>query len=263
MVVGPLRHSHGITAVAWEPGGRRLATGSIDQSVKIWDATTGRDELTLRGHVESVTSLAWTPDGRLASGGSNGSVRIWSSIRDQESSVLPGHTPRATSVAWSPDGRRLASGGDDGVIRVRDHAAGREVLTLEAHEGPVWTQYGLIRALAWSPDGRRLASGALDGTARVWEADSGREVFAFPADHGPVWSLAWSPDGTHLAAGSKDGIIRVVEGLERTPKIHSYQATTAMSAPGLESQGGPPGVRGGGRTREALGPDSRASSAPR
>ena len=69
MVVGPLRHSHGITSVAWEPDGQRLATGSIDETVKIWDATTGREDRhsawTISGH---VTSLAWGPDGRLASG---------------------------------------------------------------------------------------------------------------------------------------------------------------------------------------------------
>ena len=51
MVLGPLRHSHEITSVAWEPDGQRLATGSIDQSVKIWNATTGREDLTLRGHI--------------------------------------------------------------------------------------------------------------------------------------------------------------------------------------------------------------------
>ena len=66
--LGPLRHSHGITSVAWEPDGQRLATGSVDETVKIWNATTGREAVTLRGHVRTVTSLAWGPDGRLASG---------------------------------------------------------------------------------------------------------------------------------------------------------------------------------------------------
>ncbi len=224
MVLGPLRHGHEINAVAWEPGGQRLATGSVDCSVKIWNAITGREDLTLRGNSDVVNSLAWGPQGRLSSAGNDGSVRIWSSIRDQESSVLPGHATRATSVSWSPDGRRLASGGDDGKIRIWDPVTRREVLSLKGHEGPVVPQFGLIRTLAWSPDGHWLASGALDGTARVWEAASGREIFALPADHGPVWSLAWSADGSHLAAGSADGLIRVLEGLEQTPKIHSFEA---------------------------------------
>jgi WD40 repeat protein len=224
MVVGPLRHGHEVTPVAWEPSGRRLATGSIDHSVKIWNATTGREELTLRGHSDTVTSLAWSPDGHLASGSEEGSVRIWSPIRDQESRVLPGHANRATAVSYSPDGRRLASGGDDGKIRIWDLVTGRLVLNIKGHDGPVVPQFGLIRTMSWSPDGERLASGGMDGTAKVWEAASGRELFAFSADHGAVWSVAWSPDGAFLAAGSADGTIRVLDGLDHTPKIHSFQA---------------------------------------
>ena len=54
MVLGPLRHSHEITSVAWEPDGQRLATGSLDKTVKIWNATTGRELVTLRGHDGAV-----------------------------------------------------------------------------------------------------------------------------------------------------------------------------------------------------------------
>ena len=225
IVLVPLRHSHGITSIAWEPDGRRLATGSIDQTVKIWDAATGREVRTLRGLVASITSLSWGPDGRLASGGGDGSTRIWDSIGDQESSVLPGHTARATSVSWSPDGKRLASGGDDGKVRIWDPVARKEALTFEGHdERRVAPQFGLIRSLAWSPDGRHLASAGLDGTVKVREAAGGRDVFILPADRGPVWSTAWSPDGAHLAAGSEDGTIRVVEGLGHVPKVRAFRA---------------------------------------
>jgi WD40 repeat protein/serine/threonine protein kinase len=221
VVLGPLRHSHEITSLAWEPDGQRLATGSADETVKIWNATTGQEALTLRGQRERITSLAWGPGGRLASGCGDGSVKVWDSLRDQEASVWPGHAVRATAVAWSPDGKRLASGGDDGKVRVWDPAAREAVLTLPGHdERKVGQQFGLIRSLAWSPDGTRLASAGLDGRALVWDVAGGREVFALPADRGRVWSVAWSPDGTRLAAGSEDGTIRVVEGLGHMPKVH-------------------------------------------
>ena len=225
LVLPPLRHSHGITSLAWEPDGRRLATGSIDQAVKVWDAATGREAVTLRGHVDSIVSLSWGPGGHLASGGGDGSVRIWDAIRDQESIVLPAQGVRATSASWSPDGRRLASGGDDGQVRIWDPATRGEVLTLKGHdEGRVIPQFGLIRSLAWSPDGTQLASAGLDGAAKVWEAAGGRELFALPADGGPVWSVAWSPDGARLAAGSEDGAIRVIEGLKHDPKNRGFKA---------------------------------------
>src|SRR5262249_49454959 len=87
MILGPLRHSHEITSLAWEPNGQRLASGGADETVKIWNATTGREVLSLRGHHERITSLAWGSHGRLASGCGDGSVRIWNSIRDQEANV--------------------------------------------------------------------------------------------------------------------------------------------------------------------------------
>ncbi len=224
MVLGPLVHSHEAQSVAWEPNGQRLASGSIDETIEIWDATTGRESIALRGNARTITSLAWGPEGVLASGSDDGNVRVWSPIHDQESSVLPGHVGRAHSVSWSPEGRRLASGGDDGKVRIWDPHTRKEVLTLEAHDqGRIHGQFGLIRSLAWSPDGKRLASAGLDGTLKVWEiADGGRIVARF-TDGGPVWAVAWSPNGTRLAAGYDDGTIRLVEGLGRIPKVHSFQ----------------------------------------
>jgi WD40 repeat protein/serine/threonine protein kinase len=227
MVLGPLRHSHEVTSLAWEPDGQRLATGGADELVKVWNAVTGREAVTLRGQRERVTSLAWGPDGRLASGCGNGSVIVWNSVRDQEADVLLGHVFRVTAVSWSPDGKRLASGGDDGTVRVWDPATREEVLPLKGHDKDlVSQQFGLIRSVAWSPDGARLASAGLDGAVKVWDVAGGREVFALPADHGWVWSVAWSPDGARLAAGSQDGTIRVAEGLGQTPKVHVFQAHT-------------------------------------
>jgi WD40 repeat protein/serine/threonine protein kinase len=225
MVVGPLRHVHGVISLAWEPDGQRLAAGDMAFSIKIWNATTGSLDLTLRGNNDSITSLAWGPDGRLASGIDDGALKIYDTIGDQESRVLPGHGIRATAVAWSPDGKRLASGSDDGKIRIWDPAGRTVVLSIDGHDvGKLILQFGLIRSLAWSSDGTRVASGGLDGRVKVWEAVSGREVFALPDDHGPVWAVAWSPDGTQLAASYRDGTIRVVEGLKQTPKVNAFKA---------------------------------------
>lgn len=226
MVLGPLRHSHVICSIAWEADGQRLATGGIDQTIKIWNASTGSETVTLRGNRQTVCSLSWGPDGHLAYGSADGSVKIWNPIRDQESSVIPGDV-RQTSVAWNPASNGLAMAGDDGRVRIWDAAQHTEIVSLDAHDKTrTGWQFGLIPSLAWHPDGNQLASASSDGTAKVWDASTSQVTFALPADHGAVRCVAWSPDGSQLAAGSEDGTIRIVDMINYTPQVRVFQAHT-------------------------------------
>ncbi len=155
-------HSDGVTSVAWSPDGMRIASGSHDDTVQVWDPTTGGNTLTYRGHSTSVLAVAWSPDGkRIASGNNDQTVQVWDAANGGHIYTYRGHQSPTTSVAWSPDGKRIASAGDD--AQVWDAAGGGHVYTYRGH-------LGSVIAVSWSPDGKRIASGSDDHTVQLWQA---------------------------------------------------------------------------------------------
>ena len=142
-------HADPVMSVAFSPDGQRLASGSNDQTVKIWDSATGKELFTLKGHAGWVTSAAFSPDGqRLASASWDQTVKIWDSATGKELLALKGHADRVTSVAFSPNGQRLASGSNDQTVKIWDSATGKELCALKGHAGRVF-------GVAFSPDGQR------------------------------------------------------------------------------------------------------------
>ena len=158
-------------SVAFSPDGQRLASASADRTVKVWDAATGQEILTLKGRRQApgaCTSVAFSPDGKRLASAASGTDSEGVGRRDRPGNPHPqgAHQRRGQSVAFSPDGKRLASASQDGTVKVWDAATGQETLTLKGHTGPVWS-------VAFSPDGQRLASASHDRTVKVWDAATG------------------------------------------------------------------------------------------
>ncbi len=143
-----------------------LASGSSDQTIRLWDALAGSTLTTLTGHSDVVRALAASADGRLlVSADEAGAVHFWAVDGATGAATLhavgAGHTKGVRTVALSPDGHFAVSGGDDGTVRLWPTATGAALPPLQGHTNIVW-------AVAFSPDGQTIASGSGDETIRLW-----------------------------------------------------------------------------------------------
>lgn len=229
-------HSSYVVAVAWEPGGNRIASAGGDGLVRIWEADTAHTLLTYRGHpwviknfnmAPTIYTVAWSPEGlRLASAGVGTDVRVWDAATGQDIVTYTGHSgwlPDVFAIAWSPDGKRIASAcsaiGTDKTIHIWNAIKGGKILQYDSHYG-LLPNFSVL-ALAWSPDGTRIASTCGDKTLRIWSATDGRHISAIKGLSDGVSDIAWSPDGRCLALAKSDHTAQILDTI--TGKIVLYK----------------------------------------
>ncbi|PPQ89185.1 hypothetical protein CVT25_001153 [Psilocybe cyanescens] len=201
-------HTDCINSVAFSPDGRKIASGSSDKTIRVWNTLTGKLEGgPFIGHTDAVLPVAFSPDGKwIGSGSKDTTVCLWSvSTGELSRGPLTGHTNGVRSIAFSPDGVWIVSGSFDRTLRLWNVSTG--MLEREPFTG----HSSLVTTVAFSPDGKWIVSGFCDATIRVWSASSGELAYILPSGHTNfIISASFSPDGTQIVSGGDNSTIRIM-----------------------------------------------------
>ena len=208
-------HHESVLSVHWSPDGTKVVSASGDYTLRIWDATTGRQAMLLRVRFPSYCA-SWSPDGtRIVSGSIDNTIRVWNAETGHMILLLRGHESDVTCVAWSLDSTKVVSGSFDQTVRIWSADTGASLHVLRGHRFIVWS-------IAWCPDGSRIVSCSEDHTMRIWNAHTGESVHVIPFRYGVP---DWSPDGSRLATVSADETMSIWD--TRTwVKTHTWRGIT-------------------------------------
>lgn len=199
-------HTGPVKALAFNPSGLVLLSGSTDTTARLWMPSRARSLFVFRGHTGGVNAVAISQNGQLmASAGSDRQIRLFD-LRDSASSlVLRGHTNEITCLGFALGGKLLVSGSWDNTAR----AWTLDVNGRYSEERFVLEHEDWVRDLAISPDGHTLATACKDGTVRLFDLETGTRTASLGAHEGGVDSVTFSPDGSLLVTGGRDHLIKL------------------------------------------------------
>jgi WD40 repeat protein len=159
-------HIDEVLSVAFSPDWRTLASGSADETIKLWDIASGLELRTLTGHSDHVSSVAVSPDGRTLASGGHKTIKLFDVASGRELRNLAGHTNWANSVAFSPDEQFVVSASDDGSIRIWTLASGEELGRLVALDKDDWALADPKGRFDASPRGMQLMHWVVERNCR-------------------------------------------------------------------------------------------------
>ncbi|EIM83793.1 WD40 repeat-like protein, partial [Stereum hirsutum FP-91666 SS1] len=232
-------HTAMVGAVTFSQHGNLIASGSHDTSIRLWDATTGRERVTLQGEKIPVLSLAFSnakEDLMLASGSSNNTICLWRVQTATTILTFEGHEDGVVALAFAPNDGHIVSGSFDKTIRVWSTKTGKAI------GEPLIGHTDTVSSVGFSYDAKWIISGSFDRTIRIWEGQTSEEkqfveIYKFEPNHGDwIGSAALLPGGEYIVSASLNGTYqsRNIEKkvIERKPFLgHSAASRCARFSP--------------------------------
>ncbi len=240
-------HQKAINHVALSSQGRLVVSGSQDETLRLWDGFSGREQRLLEEPTGEVISVAVTADGRkVISGSQDGTIRVWDGLSGEELWKGHSHQGAINCLCLSFDEQWLASGGRDGLIGLWDLKTGDLLHVLRYHQSwisavafsldngllasasrladtaiCIWEvetgklkqilegHWNSLTSVAFCPESRFLLSSSYDYTLRLWNLEIGQQVYQCHIGTNWVYSVAISEDGCHIATGNNDKTIKL------------------------------------------------------
>ncbi|MDE0322951.1 MAG: sigma-70 family RNA polymerase sigma factor [Candidatus Poribacteria bacterium] len=189
-----------VLALAFSPDGTKLASGSKDKTVRLWDTFTNDELVTLRKHTGRINALVFSPDGKmLASGSADKTVQLWDTATGAHLATFDEHIKGIAALTFSPDGRTLASGSIDGAIHFWNTTT-RTLLPIRFTAHTEW-----VKAVSFFEDSSTFASVDFNGVITLWDLKTSQKTGVqtiVPPDF--LLTSAFSPDGTKLISSGAE-----------------------------------------------------------
>ncbi|KDN40405.1 hypothetical protein RSAG8_08168, partial [Rhizoctonia solani AG-8 WAC10335] len=196
------------TSVAFSPDGKSVASGSFDNTIRMWDAL-GPSQIgePLTGHHDKIWSISYSALGNvIASGSWDKTIRLWDVNTHRQMGELLKSDHEFHSIAFSPNAKLIASvyGSTGKTVQLWD------VQMRKCASDPFMGHTNSVMSVGFSPDGTRVVSGSIDKTIRVWDVERGKTIVGPLKGHTrPVFSTAFSPDGSQIISCSLDSTLRL------------------------------------------------------
>ncbi len=200
------QHTEAVASLAMSADGHLLASASWDQTLKIWDLSSGRLLDSVEAHSQGLLTLSFTGNHSLATGSFDQTIKLWSLNADSHrlklQKTLTAHTGSIHALAVNLDEHVLVSGSYDQTIKQWNLQNGEMLASSLDNLGAVY-------AIALEPNFKIIAGAGGDGTITLWELHTGKSLGKLGGNVSSVGTLTLSPDGQILAGGCADGTVKL------------------------------------------------------